>query len=70
MLEWLRPTCITIVIVVVFSCYQLWIQLLKWKKFTKKYYDWAQRYKAWVGRNCTCDHPGGDPEPDDEPGWP
>jgi hypothetical protein len=51
-----------ILIVAVTSVTLLWAQLMRWKK-------WADEYRAWVSRNCSCQQPGGDAEPK-EPTWP
>jgi hypothetical protein len=55
-MSWLIAVVLAVVVVV------LWMQLQAWKK-------WAADHKAWQGRNCRCQAPGGDPEPV-EPKWP
>lgn len=60
--DWFPTWCIVVVLVAIVIVFVCWLQLLVWKY-------WAQRYKAWVARNCECDRPGGDPEPE-EPKWP
>jgi hypothetical protein len=56
------PWCIGLVILLIVLLMTCWAQLLVWKA-------WADRYRAWVARNCNCPQPGGDPEPT-QPKWP